>query len=76
MVKEIPEHFFEYDKRHKYGLIYSKSWSNCFRVWRNKEALKMECYERNRNIRYAIFRDPNLNRFSNVLLNRTRLFFI
>ena len=36
----------------------------------------MECNKRNRNIRYAIFRDSNLNRISNVLLNQTRLFFI
>ena len=34
----------------------------------------MECNKRNRNIRYAIFRDSNLNRISNVLLNRTRSF--
>ena len=33
----------------------------------------MECNKRNRNIRYAIFRDSNLNGNSNVLLNRTRL---
>ena len=32
----------------------------------------MECNKRNRNIRYAIFRDLNLNRVSNVLINRTR----
>ena len=37
-----------------------------FRVCRNKE----ECNKRNRNIGYAIFRDSNLNRISNVLLNR------
>ena len=42
-----------------------------FRVWR-KVALKMEWNKRNRNIRYVIFRDSNLNRISNVLLNRTR----
>ena len=35
----------------------------------------MECKKRNRNKRYAIFRDSNLNRLSNVLLNRTRSFF-
>ena len=34
----------------------------------------MECNKHNRNIRYAIFRDSNLNRISNVLLNRTRSF--
>ena len=32
----------------------------------------MKCNKRNRNVRYAIFRDSNLNRISNVLLNRTR----
>ena len=32
----------------------------------------MECNKRNRNIRYAIFRDLNLNRVSNDLINRTR----
>ena len=42
-----------------------------FGVWR-KVALKMEWNKRNRNIRYVIFRDSNLNRISNVLLNRTR----
>ena len=42
-----------------------------FGVWR-KVALKMEWNKRNRNIRYIIFRDSNLNRISNVLLNRTR----
>ena len=51
-----------------------KSLVKVFRVWRNKEALKMECNKRNRNIRYAIFRDSNLNRISNVLLNQTRSF--
>ena len=34
----------------------------------------MECNKRNRNIRYAIFRDLNLNRTSNVLLNQKRSF--
>ena len=34
----------------------------------------MECNKRNRNIRRAIFRDSNLNRISNVMLNRTRSF--
>ena len=51
-----------------------KSLVKVFRVWRNKEALKMECNKRNRNIHYAIFGDWNLNRISNVLLNRTGLF--
>ena len=50
-----------------------KSLVKVFRVWRNKDALKMECNKRNHNIR--IFRDSNLNRISNVLLNRTRSFF-
>ena len=36
----------------------------------------MECNKRDRNIRYVIFRKSNLNRISNVLLNRMRLFFI
>ena len=34
----------------------------------------MKCNKRNRKIRYAIFRDSNLNQISNVLLIRTRLF--
>ena len=34
----------------------------------------MEFNKRNRNIHYAIFRDLNLNRISNDLLNRTRSF--
>ena len=34
----------------------------------------MDCNKRNCNKRYAIFRDSNLNRFSNVLLNRTGSF--
>ena len=34
----------------------------------------MECNKRYRNIRYAIFKDSNLNRISNVLLNRTGSF--
>ena len=42
-----------------------------FRAWR-KVALKMEWNKRNRKIHYVIFRDSNLNRISNVLLNRTR----
>ena len=46
-----------------------KSLLKVFRVFRNKESLKMECSKRKRNIRYAIFRDSNLNRISNVLLN-------
>ena len=33
-----------------------------FRVWRNNEALKIECNKPNRNIRYAIFRDLNLQK--------------
>ena len=40
-----------------------------FWVWRNKEALKIECNKRNCN------RDSNLNRISNVFLIRTRLIF-
>ena len=34
----------------------------------------MECNKRNRKIRYATFRDSNLNRISNVLPNQTRSF--
>ena len=34
----------------------------------------MEFNKRNRNIHYAIVRDSNSNRISNVLLNRTRWF--
>ena len=34
----------------------------------------MACSKRYRNIRYAIFRDWNLNRISNVFLNRARSF--
>ena len=51
-----------------------KSLIKVFRVWRNKEALKMKCNKRNRNIQYAIFRDSKLNRVSNVFLNQTRSF--
>ena len=51
-----------------------KSFVKAFWIWRNKEGLKMERNKRNRIIRHAIFRDSNLNRISNVLLNRTRLF--
>ena len=47
-----------------------------FKVWCNKEALKIKCNKRNRNIRYAIFRESNLNQISSVLLNQMRLFFI
>ena len=32
-----------------------------YKVWCNKEALKMGCNKRNRKIRYAIFRDSKLN---------------
>ena len=55
------------------GINTVKSLVKVFRVWRNKDALKMECNKRNHNI--SIFRDSNLNRISNVLLNRTRSFF-
>ena len=34
----------------------------------------MECNKRNRNIRYAIFRDSNLNQIANVFLDRARSF--
>ena len=34
----------------------------------------MECNKRNSKIRYAIFRDSNLNQISNVQLNQTRSF--
>ena len=34
----------------------------------------MKCNKRNRNMRYAIFGDSNLNLISNVLLSRTRSF--
>ena len=47
-----------------------KSLVKIFRVRRNKEALKMESNECNRNIRYAIFRNSNLNQISNVFLNQ------
>ena len=45
-----------------------------FRIWRDKEALKMECNKRNRNTNCAIFGELNLNRISNDLLNRTKSF--
>ena len=35
---------------------------NVFRVWRNKEALKMKCNKRSRNICYTIFRDSNFKK--------------
>ena len=41
------EKLLGHNKRHKYGLI-----SKFLRIWRNKEALKMECNKHNRNIRY------------------------
>ena len=44
----------------RFNLI--KSLVKVFRVWRNKEVLKMKCNKRNRNIRYAIFRDSNLKK--------------
>ena len=34
----------------------------------------MECDKRNRNIRYTIFKDSNLNRISNVSLYGMRSF--
>ena len=52
-----------------------KSLSKVFTVWRNKQALRIERNKRNRNIGYTLFRDSNLNRISNVLLNRARSFF-
>ena len=56
----------------RFNLI--KSLDIFFRIWRDKEALKMECNKRNRNINCAIFGELNLNRISNDLLNRTRSF--
>ena len=60
IVKQILENFWDIirgiDTVH---LI--KSSVKVFRVWRNKEALKMECNKCNRNIHYAIFRYSNLN---------------
>ena len=53
-----------------------KSLVKVFRVWHNKEALKIECNKRNHNIRYVIFRESNLNQILNVSLNWMRLFFI
>ena len=42
--------FLGHIKRHKYGLIQSKAFRvKSFKVWRNKEALKMECNKRSRN---------------------------
>ena len=35
----------------------------------------MECNKRNRNIRYAIFRDSNLNRISNVFAKSNEIVF-
>ena len=45
-----------------------------FKVWRNKEALKMECNKRNRNIRYAIFRYSNLKKLSEYLVLQSNIF--
>ena len=40
-----------------------KSLIKVFRVWRNKEDLRVERNKRNRNIRYAIFRHSNFECF-------------
>ena len=45
-----------------------------FKVWRNKEALKMECNKRNRNIRYAICRYSNLKKLSEYLVLQSNIF--
>ena len=45
-----------------------------FKVWRNKEALKVECNKRNRNIRYAIFRYLNLKKLSEYLVLQSNIF--
>ena len=45
-----------------------------FRVWRNKEALKMECNKRNRNICYAIFAGSNLKKLSKYLVLQSNIF--
>ena len=56
----------------RFNLI--KSLVKVFRVWRNKEALKMECNKRNRNIRYAIFRDSDLKKISEYLVLQSNIF--
>ena len=62
MVKGISENLGDIIKGIKqFNLI--KSLVKVFRVWLNKEALNMECNKRNRYIRYATFRDSNLNQF-------------
>ena len=45
-----------------------------FRVWRNKEALKMECNKRNRNIRYAIFKYSNVKKLGEYLVLQSNIF--
>ena len=56
----------------RFNLI--KSLVKVFRVWCNKEALKMECNKRNRNIRYTIFRDSNLKKLSEYLVRQSNIF--
>ena len=51
-----------------------KSLVKVFRVWCNKEALKMECNRRNRNIRYVIFRDLNFKKLSEYLILQSYIF--
>ena len=45
-----------------------------FRVWRNKEALKMGRNKRNRNIRYVIFRKSTLKKLSEHLVLQSNIF--
>ena len=56
----------------RFNLI--KSLVKVFRVWCKKEALKMDCYKRNRNISYAIFRYSNLKKLSEYLVLRSSIF--
>ena len=66
MVKEISENFWDMMRELiRFNLI--KSLVKVFRAWRNKETLKMECNKRNRYNRYAIFRDSNLKKLSDIL---------
>ena len=51
-----------------------KSLVKLFRVWCNKEALKMECNKRKRIIRYAIFRDSNLKKLSEYFIRQSNIF--
>ena len=61
-VKENSENFWDITRGTNIWFNLIKRLVKVFRVWRNNEALKIECNKPNRNIRYAIFRDLNLQK--------------